>query len=171
MRWWLLAANRHPPKCVAWQPTMPKRWAFATLLSMGVLHSTRAQWPGVGLSSTLGLGYGESIDIYVPKRQSRVNLARPDNAFYRQTVFLSGVFASGQEKSDDATLFVPIALAQELCDYTPSDVSAVEIRLKADVNTDKVQRDIQQLLGDDFTVKNRYEQQADFYRILRSKNG
>ncbi len=122
---------------------------------------------GVGLSSALGLGYGESIDIYVPKRQSRVNLARPDNAFYRQTVFLSGVFASGQEKSDDATLFVPIALAQELCDYTTNDVSAVEIRLKADANTDKVQRDIQQLLGDDFTVKNRYEQQADFYRILQ----
>ena len=112
---------------------------------------------GVGLSSALGLGYGESIDIYVPKRQSRVNLARPDNAFYRQTVFLSGVFASGQEKSDDATLFVPIALAQDLCDYTPNDVSAVEIRLKTDANTDKVQRDIQQLLGDDFTVKNRYE--------------
>ncbi len=122
---------------------------------------------GIGLSNTLGLGYGEPLDIFVPKRQGRVNLARPDNAFYRQTVFLSGVFASGQEKCDDAVLFVPLALAQELCDYTPNDVSAVEIRLKADTDIDQVQRNIQQLLGDRFTVKNRYEQQADFYHILQ----
>lgn len=122
---------------------------------------------GIGLSNTLGLGYGEPLDIFVPKRQGRVNLARPDNAFYRQTVFLSGVFASGQEKCDDAVLFVPLALAQELCDYTPNDVSAVEIRLKAGTDIDQVQRNIQQLLGDRFTVKNRYEQQADFYRILQ----
>lgn len=122
---------------------------------------------GVGLSNALGLGYGEPLDIYVPKRQGRVNLARPDNAFYRQTVFLSGVFASGQENSDDAVLFVPLALAQELCDYAPNDVSAVEIRLKAGADTDKAQREMRQLLGDGFTVRNRYEQQADFYRILQ----
>lgn len=122
---------------------------------------------GVGLSNALGLGYGEPLDIYVPKRQGRVNLARPDNAFYRQTVFLSGVFASGQEKSDDAVLFVPLALAQELCDYAPNDVSAVEIRLKAGADADKAQREMRQLLGDGFTVQNRYEQQADFYHILQ----
>lgn len=122
---------------------------------------------GVGLSNALGLGYGEPLDIYVPKRQGRVNLARPDNAFYRQTVFLSGVFASGQDKCDETVLFVPLTLAQELCDYTPNEVSAVEIRLKNGADTDKIQREIKQLLGNDFTVQNRYEQQADFYRMLQ----
>lgn len=133
----------------------------------GRFSATEGAVAGIGLSNTLGLGYSEPLDIYVPKRQERINLARPDNAFYRQSVFLSGVFASGQDKCDETVLFVPLTLAQELCDYTPNEVSAVEIRLKNGTDTDKIQREIKQLLGNDFTVLNRYEQQADFYRMLQ----
>lgn len=133
----------------------------------GRFSATEGAVAGIGLSNTLGLGYSQPLDIYVPKRQERINLARPDNAFYRQSVFLSGVFASGQDKCDETVLFVPLALAQELCDYTPNEVSAVEIRLKNGADTDKIQREIKQLLGNDFTVLNRYEQQADFYRMLQ----
>ena len=122
---------------------------------------------GVGLSNTLGMTYDAPIEIYLPKRQARVNLARLDNAFYRQEIYLAGVFASGQEKCDDAVLFVPIELAQTLCDYESNEVSSVEIRLHANADVAQVQSDFEKWLGDDFTVKNRYEQQADFYRILQ----
>ncbi len=140
---------------------------ISALIIDGKFSTEQGAVAGVGLSNALGITYDASIEIYLPKRQARVNLARPDNAFYRQEIYLTGVFASGQEKCDDAVLFVPIELAQTLCDYEPNEVSSVEIRLRPNADVAQVQSDFEKWLGNDFTVKNRYEQQADFYRILQ----
>ncbi len=140
---------------------------ISALIIDGKFSTEQGAVAGVGLSNALGITYDAPIEIYLPKRQARVNLARPDNAFYRQEIYLTGVFASGQEKCDDAVLFVPIELAQTLCDYEPNEVSSVEIRLRPNADVAQVQSDFEKWLGNDFTVKNRYEQQADFYRILQ----
>lgn len=122
---------------------------------------------GIGLVNTLNAAYDAPLTLYVPKRLANVNLARPDNAFRRHEVFLAGVFATGQQQYDDATLIVPLALAQNLFDYAYNEVSSVELKLAPAANVNKVQKSITRCLGDEFVVQNRYEQQADFYRILQ----
>ena len=124
---------------------------------------------GVGVANTLSLGvdFVSPIALFVPKRNANVNLARPETAFTQHNLFVSGVFAANQPEYDDEIVFVPIELAQQLFDYSPTEVSSVEIKVKDSNQTDKLESTIQTILGDSFTVQNRYEQQADFYRILQ----
>ena len=52
-----------------------------------------------------------------------------------------------------------------MLDYT-SEVSAVELRLKPDASLSSVKSKIASMLGDEFLVQDRYEQQADVFRIM-----
>ena len=124
---------------------------------------------GVGVANSLSLGvdFVSPIVLFVPKRSAKINLARPDNAFVQQPLFVSGVFVANQPEYDDDIVFVPIELAQKLFDYQPSEVSSVELKLKSPDKLDKLQTSIQKTLGESFLVQNRQEQQADFYRILQ----
>ncbi|HRS68354.1 MAG TPA: ABC transporter permease [Paludibacteraceae bacterium] len=124
---------------------------------------------GVGVANTLSLGvdFVSPVALYVPKRNVKVNLTRPETAFRQHYLYASGVFAANQPEYDDEIVFVPIELAQELFDYSFSEVSSVEIKVKSGSQIEKVEEKIQAILGDSFTVQNRYEQQADFYRILQ----
>ena len=124
---------------------------------------------GVGVANTLSLGvdFVSPIALFVPKRNANVNLARPETAFKQHHLFVSGVFAANQPEYDDEIVFVPIDLAQQLFDYSPTEVSSVEIKVRNGNQIDKLESTIQTILGDSFAVQNRYEQQADFYRILQ----
>lgn len=44
---------------------------------------------------------------------------------------------------------------------------AVELKLNDGVDKEQVQKQIKTLLGDRFQVKNRYEQQENFFKIMK----
>lgn len=124
--------------------------------------------PGIQLLSTLGSGirFLDSLEIYAPRRGAKVNMANPSTAFVTGNLFSSGlVFAVNQEKYDASYILTSIDFARRLFQYT-TEVSAINLKLKAGADTDAVKKHIQDLLGDDFLVQDRYEQQADTYRIM-----
>ena len=124
--------------------------------------------PGIQLLSTLGSGirFLDSLEIYAPRRGAKVNMANPSTAFVTGNLFSSGlVFAVNQEKYDASNILTSIDFARRLFQYT-TEVSAINLKLKAGADTDAVKKHIQDLLGDDFLVQDRYEQQADTYRIM-----
>ncbi|MBQ7192736.1 MAG: ABC transporter permease [Paludibacteraceae bacterium] len=123
---------------------------------------------GYGLSAQLGVGarFVKPVHVYAPKRNGSVNLLRPDDSFRQATCFMSGVFAVNQAKYDERVMLVSLPLMERLFDYQSHQVSAVELRL-ADNAPRKAQKQIQQIVGDRYRVLNRYEQQEDFFRILR----
>lgn len=124
--------------------------------------------PGIQLLSTLGSGirFLDPLEIYAPRRGAKVNMANPSTAFVTGNLFSSGlVFAVNQEKYDASYILTSIDFARRLFQYT-TEVSAINLRLKAGADTDAVKKHIQDLLGDDFLVQDRYEQQADTYRIM-----
>jgi lipoprotein releasing system LolC/E family transmembrane protein len=129
------------------------------------LHTAVA---GIGLARTLGASvhFVEPIWLYVPKRQAKVNLMKPDNAFNRDFVYLQGIFMVQQEKYDYQLILVPLSMARQLYQYD-TEVSAIELKLKDNVAVDKVQDEMQTLLGESYVVKNRYQQQAEFYNMLQ----
>ncbi|GHT19993.1 membrane protein [Bacteroidia bacterium] len=122
---------------------------------------------GIGVASDLGLnsGFIYPIDIYVPQRTGQVNLANPLASCNITYVYISGIFMIGQAAYDNHYMLVPIALARELLDYE-NEVSALEIKLKADANSEAVQKKIQQTIGADYRVKNRYEQQEAAFNMM-----
>lgn len=124
--------------------------------------------PGIQLLSTLGSGirFLDPLEIYAPRRGAKVNMANPSTAFVTGNLFSSGlVFAVNQEKYDASYILTSIDFARRLFQYI-TEVSAINLKLKAGADTDAVKKHIQDLLGDDFLVQDRYEQQADTYRIM-----
>ena len=123
---------------------------------------------GIELMSQLGTGiqFVDPLKVYAPRRHVRVNLANPSAAFNHEYLFSPGaVFVVNQEKYDAHYIVTSLTFARRLFDYD-REVSAVELKLKSGADTEAVRRHISELLGDRFVVQNRYEQQADVFRIM-----
>ena len=123
---------------------------------------------GSGLAYTLGVrpGYIDPIDIFVPKRDVKFNLANPSAAFAQSNVQIGGVFNLNQPQFDEQMAIVPIELARILFRYN-NEVSSLDIKLKEGASVQKVSKSIAQLIGNDFLVEDRFEQQKESYRMLQ----
>ena len=135
-----------------------------------VLHDEVVDYaiPGIELVSVLGTGirFLDPLEVYAPKRGSRINVASPASSFNSDYLHSSGlVFAVNQQKYDASYILTSLAFARNLFQYD-TEVSSVDLKLKEGSNIYKVQENISQLLGEDFRVLNRYEQQADTFRIM-----
>ncbi|MBP7612121.1 MAG: ABC transporter permease [Paludibacter sp.] len=124
--------------------------------------------PGVGVASILGLGaqFIDPLLIYAPRRSSKINLLRPENSFNQVGTFVSGIFAVQQLQYDDHYVLVSIDLARDLFEYEKAKVTAIELKLAAGADKDAVQSQIKNILGKKYQVKNRYEQQESFFKIM-----
>lgn len=122
---------------------------------------------GRGLAATVGINahFVGGVHIYAPKRRGKVNMLRPDQALNKETVFIAGTFAVNQVDYDDHLCLVSIDCARRLFDYADDEVTAVELRLEEGCDKKAAKRQIRKLLGDGYQVLDRYEQQADFFRI------
>ena len=136
-----------------------------------LLHDEVADYaiPGIQLLSVLGSGirFLDPLEIYAPKRGAKVNLANPATAFTGERLFSTGLtFAVNQEKYDASYILTSLSFASRLFQYT-TEVSSVGLKLKPDADPGVVKRKLKEHLGDRFRVEDRYEQQADTYRIMR----
>ena len=123
---------------------------------------------GVELVSTLGTGlqFVYPLQVYMPKRSGRVNMSNPAASFNMDYLYSPGVvFAVNQQKYDSQYILTSIDYVRRLLDYT-TEVSAIELKLQPNTNINSFKSKLQTLLGDEFVVKNRYEQQADVFRIM-----
>ena len=123
---------------------------------------------GAGLSMTLGArpGFVNAIEIYAPRRDVNVNLANPSAAFTREDIQIGGVFSLNQPDVDDQMAIIPIGLARELFRYD-NEVSSLDIKLLPGASVKKVKSEMEKILGNDFLVENRFEQQIESFRMLQ----
>lgn len=135
-----------------------------------VLHDEVVDYaiPGIQLLSVLGTGvkFLDPLEIYAPKRGARINMANPASSFMNDNLFSSGLtFSVNQEKYDASYILTSIGFARHMFQYT-TEVSAVNLRLHPQADISAVKKKIKEILGDDFRVQDRYEQQADTFRIM-----
>jgi lipoprotein-releasing system permease protein len=135
-----------------------------------MLHDSIVDYAVMGgdLVGTLGTGlmFVDPLQIYVPKRNERVNMSNPATSFNTDYLFSPGViFVVNQQKYDSQYILTSLSFVRRLLDYD-TEVSAVELKLKPGTNVDDFQRRLEQQLGSDYLVLNRYEQQADVFRIV-----
>jgi len=121
---------------------------------------------GVAYYLSIGLNFVNPIIVYVPKRGKKIAVSA-ENAFSRKVIFPSGIF-SIQQDFDTKYVITSIDFVRDLLNYK-KEVSAIEIKLDEGVNTNKVKSEIQALLGDNYIVKDRYEQHELFYKIMESE--
>lgn len=123
---------------------------------------------GAGVAYHLGLNLTQfkSLKTYYPQREAK-NLNDPLNAFNTSLIIPSGVF-SVQTDYDAEYVFVPLRYAQSLMQYE-GKLSAVEIFIKPNDRVEKVQDEIQNILGERFIVKNKYQQEEMLFKVLQSE--
>ena len=135
-----------------------------------ILHDEVVDYaiPGIELVSILGTGirFLDPLEVYAPKRGVKINVANPSTSFESSYLHSSGlVFAVNQQKYDASYILTSLSFARELFQYE-TEVSSIELRLVADADLKKVKNEIKRILGNDFLIQDRYEQQADTYRIM-----
>lgn len=126
---------------------------------------------GRGLAAQIGMNahFTGALHLYAPERTGRLNMLRPDLSLRHEHAFIAGTFAVNQIEYDDQLLLVSLPLAQRLFAYDEHTASALRIQPKSDKKSDiRHQKSaISKSLGAGYKVLDRYEQQADFFRILR----
>jgi ABC-type lipoprotein release transport system permease subunit len=123
---------------------------------------------GIGVASRLGVNtnFIFPLEIYAPKRQVKtVNMSNPMASFNREYAYISSIFKVDQVMYDEHYLIVPLDLARTLFDYS-TEVGALELKMKNAADISSVQKKIQRLLGAEYLVKNRYEQQEAAFRMI-----
>lgn len=123
---------------------------------------------GIGLASSLGInaGFVSPLEIYAPKRDEQVNLSNPAASFRVEYAYISGVYRINEQAYDENYMLVPIALARSLFHYD-DEASALELKLRDGVPPERAKAEIRSILGSDFTVKDRFEQQEASFRMMQ----
>ena len=126
---------------------------------------------GRGLAAQIGMNahFTGALHLYAPKRTENINLLRPDLSMQHEHAFIAGTFAVNQIEYDNELLLVSLPLAQRLFEYDGYTASALRIQPHEDKKSEiiNLKSQIVKILGPGFRVLDRYEQQADFFRILR----
>lgn len=124
---------------------------------------------GRGLAAEIGMNahFTGALHLYAPERIGKINMLRPDKSLRHEHAFIAGTFAVNQVGYDDQLLLVSLPLARRLFGYDDKTVSALRIQPKEGVKVSALKHQIAATLGEGFRILDRYEQQADFFRILR----
>ena len=126
---------------------------------------------GRGLAAQIGMNahFTGALHLYAPERTGHLNLMRPDLSLRHEHAFIAGTFAVNQIEYDDQLMLVSLPLAQRLFDYDA--YTATALRIQPEDNTrsgvSKLKSELSAALGTGYKVLDRYEQQEDFFRILR----
>lgn len=123
---------------------------------------------GIGLAAHLGInaGFVSPLEIYVPKRDERVNMSNPAASFNREFAFITAVFRINQPVYDDHYMIIPLSVARKLLHYD-KEISALELKLKPNASIAKVEAQIKAIVGDKYIVQNRFEQQESSFRMMQ----
>ncbi len=133
---------------------------------------------GAGLAYHLGIypeEFSVPMSLYLPKRTRKTLTGTPEQSFNSQPVYVAGVF-SIQQEFDMAYAIVPISLARDLLEYT-DEITALEIGFTFPgslaqgnhASLAQVRQRIAEILGPGFEIKDRYQQQATLYRVMKSE--
>ena len=123
------------------------------------------------ISNKLSMGIHDALEplkIYVPKPGSGyVESAKNDiNSVFTQSV---GIFALTEEM-DKKYVFSTISLAQELLNYSPNQISAIEVKVDNLNNRKEIIERLENKLGTNYKIQNREQLNATFYRMLNTEN-
>ncbi len=124
---------------------------------------------GAGIFYSLGININDfttPLTFYSPKRKTPAS-ADISSAFNTQNAVVGGIF-SVQQDFDDKYIIVPVSVARNLFEYDNIS-SALEISIGNEKNISAIENKLQSMLGSDFNVKNRIEQEEALYKIMKSE--
>ncbi len=124
---------------------------------------------GQGVAYVLGANINDLLNpltIYIPKR-GRISGIHPAQAFNASSNYAAGIFGV-QAEFDMEYVIAPISLLRYLTEYN-NQVTSVMLAVDPSYNLRQVQQEVSALLGEDFIVRNRLQQEEFLYKVMRSE--
>jgi ABC-type lipoprotein release transport system permease subunit len=126
---------------------------------------------GVGLAYEMGIdpAFLSPIEIFYPTRTRKISMSNPAASIESVKVWPSGTFSINADTDRDL-MILPIAKMQELLEYKGDVISGMEIRLTEGTSAKtarKLQKSISETLGENYIVKNRFQQNESLYKMMK----
>ncbi|SEK61229.1 lipoprotein-releasing system permease protein [Chitinophaga rupis] len=124
---------------------------------------------GIELESALGVDVERSmvpVDVYVPRRSAGGLL--PNEALNSSYLYPAGAFAIQQEFNSKYVI-TNIDFMRKLLELGPNEMSALEIATANGTEDIVLKHRLEQLLGPQFKVQTRYEQNQALYAIMQTE--
>lgn len=124
---------------------------------------------GIRLAQTLDVGatWNGYLKIYAPKRSGLLDMSNPASGFAVDSLLSPGVvFSVNQARYDKGHILTSIEFARNLFDMK-GRISSLELRLQENSNLQEVKKEIQAIVGSRYKVLDRFEQQADTFKIMQ----
>ena len=135
-----------------------------------VLHADVLNYaiPGIRVALMLNMttDFINPLEIYAPRPGEEINMLDPTRSFNQDELNSSGnVFNVSQKQYDAEYVLCPLTFAQRIFEKE-NELSALSIRLKPDTDIRKAKKELKNIVGKKFLIKDRYEQQEDIFRIM-----
>lgn len=119
---------------------------------------------GAGMRTKLSVNYNDAItpvSVHMPLRKKTGPLSKD---FKTMEIYPAGVF-SAQSEADLQYIIASYEFVNKLLGTT-NQISSLELRVSDDVNEKKLRKQINTILGDSFVIKNTYEQNEAYLKIM-----
>ncbi len=136
------------------------------------LHAANLEYGIIGIRLAQALGTGARWDgemkIYAPMREGQItDIEDPRDGFVADSIVSPGVvFAVNQAKYDRDHIITSIGFARRIFGQQGM-VSSLKIRLNPGTDIAAVKQRMQSIAGAKYRVLDRFEQQADTFRIMQ----
>lgn len=120
---------------------------------------------GIGVRNKLAVDIEDPfyrIGVFMAKRNPSPLDLKP---FHAQYLYPAGTFIAQQE-FDQEYLLTDLEFVRNLLELS-DQLSALELKLLPGFKTDASYSAIQEVMGDEFSVKNRYQQQESFFKLMK----
>lgn len=125
---------------------------------------------GAGVRAALSANITDGINpisVFLPRRGKQSPGLIPTDAFNRKFIFPSGVFSIQQEYDYEYT-YVPIDFIRDALKYE-EEISSLELKLKTGSDIKKTKQEITAILGNNFSIKDRYEQDETLFKVMNTE--
>ena len=123
---------------------------------------------GVGIENAVAILSDRaigSLTVFLPKKGVD-DISNPMASFNEGKIVPNGAFAI-QQDFDNKYVLTNLDFVRQYMNFKPNEYSAVEIAIASADNEKITKSQIQQLLGTNYIVQTRYEQNSSLYNVMR----
>ncbi|QYJ68834.1 ABC transporter permease [Flavobacterium litorale] len=126
---------------------------------------------GYGITNALSMGlfdFNNDLQVFVPKPGKGL-INSPEDGFKKALLVPIGIY-SINEDVDNKYVFSDLGLAQELLQFKPNQITAIELKLAPNANETEIREQLSTLFNNKITIKNRAQINASLYKMLNAEN-
>ena len=112
--------------------------------------------------------FSTPLEIYLPSRTEDISLVMPQSSLLSLEIRPSGIITLPSAE-DKGTVYIPDSLARELMEMEEGECSRLEVYCAPDKNQKSLMKEIKSILGDDFVLKDRYQQNETIYKMMKAE--